>query len=437
MQPTVAVTEPPGAEGRPGARRKLARDTLWVAVEVIATRGSMMLALLIAARWLGPAQFGGLVAVQGTIVLLSSAVALGIRIAATTEFSRTTGDAASRLLTVTTVTTTAGAMLMACVTLALAAPIATHVLASADLAPLLRVGAVLLVVDCAVALQLGILTGCRALRPAAIGSAFAGAAMVALVAVGTQQGGPTGALWGLVAGGCAGFLLRLPATKQGLLALGITRAQPPRLADWRALGRVSLPTLTLNLLWTPTTWAGTMVLVRAPGGFAELGFLGAANQWFAALMFLPNVLGLATLPTLSAALADTDRTQLHATAKTAWRSSLALIIPLAVLVAVASPWIMRLYGAGYGDAWSALALLALAAIPATAIAVGTNVLMVLGHWPSLLRAQGGWAATYLIVAWLGVAMGFGAVALAGAMLAGNIVRLLLTNRGMRRAAPLH
>lgn len=431
------MTVQPGEDGRKDVHRKLARDTLWVAVEVIATRGSMMLALLLAARWLGPEQFGGLVAVQGTIVLLSSAVALGIRIAATTEFSRTTGDAASRLLAVTTVTTAAGALLMSGLTLALAAPIATHVLASADLAALLQVGAALLVVDCAVALQLGILTGCRALRPAAIGSAFAGAVLVALVAVGTLQGGSTGALWGLVAGGCAGFLLRLPATQQGLVTLGITRLQTPRLADWRALGRVSLPTLTLNLLWTPTTWAGTMLLVRAPGGFAELGFLGAANQWFAVLMFLPNVLGLATLPTLSSALAAADRSHLQATARTAWRSSLALIVPLAALAAVASPWIMRLYGVGYGEAWSALALLALSAIPATAIAVGTNVLTVLGHWPSLLRAQGGWAATYLIVAWLGISLGLGAVALAGAMLAGNLVRLLLTNRGTRRAEALN
>jgi O-antigen/teichoic acid export membrane protein len=153
-------------------------------------------------------------------------------------------------------------------------------------------------------------------------------------------------------------------------------------------------------------------------------------------MFLPNVLGFATLPALSARARETDNAELLATMRIAVRTSLAVIVPLAIVVALLSPWIMRVYGESYRSAWPSLALLAVASIPATAIAVYTNALTVLGRWRSMLAAQAAWIALYLGIAVTGLALGLGAAALGAAMLAGNLARLLLSVRAMRMQHPI-
>jgi O-antigen/teichoic acid export membrane protein len=158
--------------------------------------------------------------------------------------------------------------------------------------------------------------------------------------------------------------------------------------------------------------------------------LGAANQWFAALLFLPNVLGFAVLPHLSAA----DRAgevRLRATADLALHASVLGSAALAAVVIVASPWIMGLYGEEYRSAWPALAWLAAATVPAAAFGIVGNVLTVTGRWRPLLGAQAVWAGCYLACAAAGVWAGLGATALGLAMFAGNVARLLWSRRRAR------
>jgi EPS I polysaccharide export inner membrane protein EpsE len=391
----------------------------------------MLLAMLIAARLLGPLDFGGLVAVQGTVTLLSSIVAYAMRLTATSELAaaaRIDRDTLNRALSVIVWSTTAGALILAALGAALAGPIADHVLARADLGPLLVVGSLLLLVDCAASLQLGILTGLRQMRPAALSGAIASVALIASVGSGTKLGGLNGAMWGLVVGGATGVVARSWPVLRVLRRERISPFVAPRRADLHLLRRVSLPVVLMNALWTPTTWAATILLIRSPGGYVQMGHLGAANQWFGALLFLPNVLGFATLPMLSESIGGTAGDAFRQARRLALRACFVAAIPLALGIIAASPFIMGIYGVEYREAWPVLVLLALASVPAAIFSVLANVLTVTGRWARLVGSQLAWAVAYLAVTYLLLHYSQGAAALAAAMLVGNLFRVWIANR---------
>jgi O-antigen/teichoic acid export membrane protein len=393
----------------------------------------MLLAMLIAARALGPQDFGGLVAVQGTVTLLSSIVAYAMRLTATSELAaaaRIDRDTLNRALSVIVWSTTAGALILAALGAALAGPIAEHVLARADLRPLLVVGSLMLLVDCAASLQLGILMGLRQMRPAALSGAIASIALVASVGLGTKLSGLNGAMWGLVIGGMVGVVARAGPTLRVLRRDAFSPFVMPHRADFHLLRRVSLPVVLMNALWTPTTWAATMLLIRSPGGYVQMGHLGAANQWFGALLFLPNVLGFATLPMLSESVGYKEREAFRQARRLALRACLVAAIPLALGVMIASPFIMGIYGGEYREAWPVLALLALASVPAAVFSVLANVLTVTGRWARLVGSQLTWACGYLAVTSLLLHFSQGAAALAAAMLVGNLFRVWIASRGV-------
>lgn len=386
-------------------------------------RGATIVALWIAARWLGAERFGGLSAAQGTVVLLSSTLCISMRLAITHELARPRDAARSRRVVAVLRTTVVGTTSIAAATAALATPLATHVLALAELAPLLRLGALLLVLDCFGAVQLGVLTACRELRRAAIAGAVASAILVAAVAFGSQSAGAAGAFWGFLVGAAAGVALRWRPALAALRRAEVDLQARPRRSDLADVARTALPAAALSLLWAPTVWLGSVLLVRSPGGYVHMGQLGAATQWFSLLLYLPNVLGIASLPLLSAQV-ENAREAL----RLALRSSLLASTSAATVVACASPWIMRLYGADYAGAWPTLATLAAASVPAAAFAVLGNYLTVSGRWRRLVASQFAWAAGYLATAFGAVTAGTGSLALALAMLAGNVLRIAVASR---------
>jgi len=415
--------------------RRLAGDSFWIAIDTAAARGGSMIAMLIAARSLGPSDFGALITVQATVMLLSSIVSYAMRLTTTSELARLTpADHAQieqslvAIMRLTLVST----LLLTVLAVALHRPMATHLLGRPDLAGLLLIGVLLLVIDCVSALQLGILTGCRAMREGALCGAIASIALVAGVAVGTLAAGTVGAMWGLIVGGTIGIVARWIPSRRALRQLGLTpRLQRPA-PDLGVLSRTSLPLVLMNLLWTPTMWLGSVLLVRSTDGYTQMGLLGAANQWFAILLFLPNVLGFSTMPLLANGLTEGGESaeRFRAAVRIGLRSSVIASLPLAVVAVLASPWIMQLYGAQYGPGWPTLALLAAAVVPASQFGVMANVLTVTGRWRPLVMAQAAWAFVYLAVSWIGLSAGYGAFALAAAMLAGNLLRALTARRAL-------
>jgi O-antigen/teichoic acid export membrane protein len=198
------------------------------------------------------------------------------------------------------------------------------------------------------------------------------------------------------------------------------------------LWRVSVPGLMVSLITVPVNWLGIIMLVRSPGGYGEMGVLGAANQWFSMLLFIPSVLSTVTLPIFSQRHASGEPGSMRRVLKVSVRLSLLAAVPPALAIAAASPWLMGLYGADFARGWPALALVALAAIAASTLNMLLNALGASGRMFHVLTSQLLWALAYLLSAYLLLRAGLGASAIAAAMLIGSVCRLTLAVYWTRR-----
>jgi O-antigen/teichoic acid export membrane protein len=236
--------------------------------------------------------------------------------------------------------------------------------------------------------------------------------------------GAASALWAFVIASAASVLIRAATVGATLRSEQLSVLAPLGGEQLELLWRVSLPGLLVSLITVPVNWLGMILLVRSPGGFAQMGVLGAANQWFSMLLFVPGVLSTVTLPLFSQRYAREPRSLQHVL-ELSVRLSLLAAVPPALLVAAASPWLMSLYGSEFARGWPALALVALAAITSATLNMLLNALGASGRMVQVLSSQLLWALAYLVSTWFLLRQGLGACAVAAAMLIGSLCRLAL------------
>jgi O-antigen/teichoic acid export membrane protein len=157
------------------------------------------------------------------------------------------------------------------------------------------------------------------------------------------------------------------------------------------------------------------MLVNQPGGYAEMGIYSAANQWGNAIFFMPSVLAQVALPLLSNVNGERD----DARYGKALRWNLALTATaataVAVPVALAAPFIMRLYGSAFQQG-----SLVLVAMSATALiscvngVIGIAIFSAGSVWVRFAFSAM-WAAVFLAGCHYLIPTGH-ALGLAGAML---------------------
>ncbi|GAC1460817.1 MAG: hypothetical protein PVSMB6_21040 [Steroidobacteraceae bacterium] len=432
---TVSVLQRARAALTGGApTRQLAADSVWAALDSLGARGLALLAMMLAARLLGAGDFGRLAAVLGTATLVAGLLADSMRYTAATQIAGSLGaDRARRSGIVTLVTwSTAGAATLCALGMFVAAPLlARQAFAAGALTPALQVAAFYLFCEACGGLAQGILTGFRQFRTLAFTGIVRGVVLLPLVGL-LAGGGTVSALWAFVIASAASLVIRATTIAMALKSRQLSVVAPITRAELQVLWRVSLPGLMTSLITVPTNWLGMIMLVRSPGGYAQMGVLGAANQWFSMLLFIPGVLTTVTLPLFSQHFASGEATSLRRALRVSLRLSLIAAAPPALLIAAASPWLMALYGPEFAHGWPSLALVAVAAITSSTLNMLLNLLGASGRMFKVLTTQLAWAAAYLLSAYLLLRHSWGASAIAAATLIGSVCRLLLSGYWARR-----
>jgi O-antigen/teichoic acid export membrane protein len=145
----------------------------------------------------------------------------------------------------------------------------------------------------------------------------------------------------------------------------------------------------------PVNWICSTLLVNQPNGYPEMGIYSAANQWYGTMLFIPTLLGNSLLPLLSDRMGESDGKSSGSILKTMMKLNGLIVIPFAVGLSVFSPWVMRMYGAGYGQAWLTLIVAVwTAAIMGIITPVGDVIAASGRMWLGLLT-NAGWAAVFL------------------------------------------
>ena len=379
-----------------GAR--LVRGVFWTLAGTVISRGVILVSGILIARLLGKTAFGEFGIIQSTVGMFGVFAGLGLGITATkyvSQFRKADPLKAGRIMALT------GAMGfltggVATVGMVLLAPwLASRTLAAPHMGSLLAIGSGLLFFTAMNGVQNGALAGLEAFRTIAWVNLISSVACLPIIIAGAWWGGLKGAVWGSIASqastwALAHFALRREALRSGLplFPKGWTR-------EWPVLWKFSLPMLLSGMLISPVNWICCAMLVNVSNGYSEMGVFNAANQWFSVLLFLPGILGQAVFPMFAECHARGDRANSIRIVLTSVGANLLVVVPMIVLASLASPWIMRCYGAAFQDQWPTLTVVLITGgltallVPASAI-FAVSGRMWIGAFTSF-----GWALAFI------------------------------------------
>jgi len=379
--------------------RRLVRGAFWTLVGAVAARALRLPISIVLARFMGPVSYGELGIASASIDLFGVFAGLGLGLTATkyvAEFKLKEPARAGRIIAVTSVVAIVGSAAVSLVLFVLAPWLAAHTLAAPHLTIPLRIGSLALLFSAISGAQAGALYGLEAFRVTATLQAIVGVLDLPFMLGGYFVGGLNGVLWGMAASRATNWLLTLFALRAEALRHGIADIFGEWKRELAIVWKFSIPAALAGIMVIPVNWICSALLVNQARGYAEMGAYNAANQWYATLMFIPSVLGIGLLPIVSERMGARDGKSSGGILKTIIKVNGAILMPCAVGMSLLSPWIMRIYGAGYRDAWPTLiAVLWTAAILGVLNPVGDVIAASGRMWIGLLM-NAGWATVYIL-----------------------------------------
>jgi O-antigen/teichoic acid export membrane protein len=321
--------------------------------------------MVFVARMLGKETYGQFVVVQSTLSMVGAFAGFGIGTTATRYVAELRLRDSVRLAHILALTErsilTFG--LIATVLLALLSGfLASGVLNTPDLVLPLSIAASSVLFSALDSYQRSVLIGLEAMRAFAVGTIVGAAASVPIMLMLANMYGLNGVAGAMVLSTLIQSGISRIQVADQLKRFGIRREAQGCLKEWRVLRDFALPALLGGILVAPAHWICQTLLANTPNGYAELAVLGVAMQWFNVVIFLPNIAGRVLLPILTEHFANGDHGQSAKALKLAIISNLAVVIPVALTIALISPWIMLAYGSQFRDGAQSLALVAFVAI---------------------------------------------------------------------------
>jgi O-antigen/teichoic acid export membrane protein len=408
------------------AWRRMLNSGIWVAMESLLSRGTIILAMMYAASAMGSTGFGQLSAVQTTVIMLASLIADALRITGARQISAQKPEAVAEIGRIVALVFTAAlgtGAILGFGTYLISPWIATALLSDAALSTPLRIGSILLFCEALNGLCMGVLIGLLKFRAMATCGAITGTCMLLLVGFGAHRG-VTGMLWALTVTSAlgvivrGGYILRTLAHAKARLHIKLLRS------DLYTLLHVSLPGLLTGACFAPVNWLITLMLIQSPNGYQELGLIGIATQWFSLLLFLPNVVGTLLLPQLSQAFGRSDVQELRAALQLGIRSTLLVSIPAICIITAMSSFIMSSYGSSYAGGGLVLALYALAAGAGALQNLFTNLFASVEKMWDSLSTQITWGIAYVVTTYFMLRFEFGATGVGVALVVAYLVKLV-------------
>ena len=399
---------------------RLATGAFWTLVGSIAARVLTVPISVALARLMGPTHYGELGVMQSSIEFFGTFAGFGLSLTATkhiAELRSKNPERAGRILALSTATAALTGAVVGVLLFVLAPWLAAHTLAAPQLTGPLRIGALLLFFAAITSAQSGALFGFEAFKVSAHLQAIVGILNVPFMLGGYFVAGLKGVLWGMVAAKVAEWLLKHNAVRSHARRAQLPISYKECRQEMGVLWRFSLPALLSGALVAPVYWGCSAILVNRPNGYLQMGIFNAANQWYGALLFLPVTLGTTLLPLLSDRMGDGDAKGSASVLGIMLRLNAVIMVPVVVGMALFSPFIMRLYGPAYRDAWPTLVVVLLTAgLFAIIMPVG-DVIAASGRMWLGCTMNAGWAAVFVTTTLvLVVGAGAGSFGLASARL---------------------
>jgi O-antigen/teichoic acid export membrane protein len=400
-------------------RARFARGAFWAVTGTMISQGLLLAASVIVARFLGRQGFGQLGIVRATVGMFGTLVGLRLGLTATkhvAEFRGTDPHRAGRIIALSLIAAAVAAAIGAALLLAASPYLAAHTIRAPHLAPVLMISAGLLFCNTLAGVQQGVLAGLEAFKTIAKVSGLSGALGFPLMTAGVYLWGLPGVIVGMIASAAAGCVINHAAVRRETRRAGIRLSCRSVRSEMPILWTFSLPAFLGAALVGPVMWLAGTMLVRRPDGYAEMGLFEAANRWGRMLLVMPGLLGTVAVPILSERLGADDGVQTRRALRVGILTNAACVIPVAIVLAALSPWVMSFYGAEFAAGWPILLLVLAAAVLTALQASAGQIITATGRMWTGAAMNLGWALVLLGACRLLLNKGWGAFGLAVAYL---------------------
>lgn len=356
---------------------RLAHGALWGFLTASSARIFALISSFFIARLLGRIGFGEWGIIQTTIGMFGVLSGLGIGITATkfvAQLKSQDPHRTGRIIGLSLLITISFGTVATIVFWVLAPWLAAYTLNAANLADSLRIGALLLFFTALDESQKGILAGFEEFKLITRIVFWAGIISFPMTLGGVYWKGLNGGIWALAINAFLMWFLNLIGIRKVAKNHGITISYKGCIKERSILWSFSLPALLGQSLVIPINWACFAILANQTDGYRELGLFNAANQWRAALLFIPYAAGRIILPVLSDLYTSSSIEKF----KKVFRKISIAFIALGgigfIVISLLSRLIMKGYGKEFLGGEKVIYILAFTAFCATAIYVNNQLL---------------------------------------------------------------
>jgi O-antigen/teichoic acid export membrane protein len=392
----------------------------------VLVRGLGLLASMLTARLLGAEAFGQIGVVQQVVAMMGTLAGLGVGTTASRFIAANRSGSPERTGRIlgATAAWSWGSAVIGCTLLASFAPwLASGPLASPSLTWPLLAALPLLLFSLVAQAQAGGLAGFESFRAVALCNAIGGVLGVPLQVLGAWQWGVPGFVCGAAAAEALRWMVGRRALVSEMARLGV-HWRRPQLSECREMLGFGLPSMLASLLVGPVLLISFAIVGRQQGGFAEVGFFQATQQFRNIQIFIAVQIAGAVVPVLAAAHGAGDKVAVRSGLRRAAVWSLSSSIILAIGFTLLAPMAMSGFGPAFEartdllqwqavmspvQAMNAVGIAALSGLNrpwatlCATLAYGLSSLAVVFAWPSsagLVFSQGfGSLLAMLVIAW--------------------------------------
>jgi O-antigen/teichoic acid export membrane protein len=281
---------------------RLARGVFWSMAGSVISRGLMLCATVLVARILGKTVYGELGLLQSTVGMFGTFAGFGLGLTATkhvAEFRQCDPVRAGRIIGLSGMFALLTGGVMALGLFYFAPWLAEYTINAPHLVGVLRIGALLLLINALNGAQTGALSGFEAFKTIAYVNLFVGLLSFPILVCGAYFGRLTGAAWALVINLGVNWLLNHFALRKEVRRFRIPFIWRGCFQEWSVLWRFSLPAVISGTLVGPVRWACNAMMVNKPNGYGEMGLFTAALVFQQLLLFANRMLNAPLLSMLS------------------------------------------------------------------------------------------------------------------------------------------
>jgi O-antigen/teichoic acid export membrane protein len=379
---------------------RLIKGSSWSLLGTIASRLASIVSTILLARLVGQQVFGEYGIILGTIGLLGVFAGFGLSLTGAkhvAEFRSSDPARAGRIIAMTLRLAWCSSAVLGLALFVFSESLSSHVLGAPHLDTLLAAAIPMLILQTVIGAQSGIMSGFEAFRLIFRNNTAIGILAAALLLGGVWLDDLRGALLGTAFAYAAHVWLNQAVINGQRKKYGIP--VPKSFTSELSLAwRFSLPSMLGNIAILTAIWLGNVVLVNKPDGYREMGIYTAANQWFNAMIILPNLIGQVALPILSERRSANDARGY----RRLWLSSIginaACVLPVVLVGAFASEFIMSAYGKDFAGTHGVLVMMLLAGALYAVLNAAAQLLVQEGRMWMVCFSNLGWSVVFVTCA---------------------------------------